>query len=75
MKLMILCLISAQLVEISTQTGVVLDPVYTLKGVRGMLSELQKNPGRFRGRRILYIHTGWFRAGRRKINSDDVVLL
>ena len=48
----------AQLVEISSQTGIVLDPVYTLKGVRGMLAELKKNPQRFKGNRILYIHTG-----------------
>ena len=50
----------AQLVEISSQTGIVLDPVYTLKGVRGMLTELKKNPKRFKGNRILYIHTGNF---------------
>ena len=50
--------ILAQLVEISSQTGIVLDPVYTLKGVRGMLAELKKNPKRFKGNRILYIHTG-----------------
>ena len=48
----------AQLVEISSQTGIVLDPVYTLKGVRGMLTELKKDPKRFKGNRILYIHTG-----------------
>lgn len=49
---------SAQLVEVVTKTGVSLDPVYSLKGVRGLLSELGKNPQRFAGRRILYIHTG-----------------
>jgi 1-aminocyclopropane-1-carboxylate deaminase/D-cysteine desulfhydrase-like pyridoxal-dependent ACC family enzyme len=48
----------AQLIEISSQTGIVLDPVYTLKGVRGMLTELKNNPKRFKGNRILYIHTG-----------------
>ena len=52
--------ILAQLVEISSRTGIVLDPVYTLKGVRGMLAELKKNPKRFKGNRILYIHTGLF---------------
>ena len=46
-----------QLVEIA-KTGVTLDPVYTLKGVRGMIAELQNNPGRFAGKRILYHHTG-----------------
>ena len=47
-----------QLVTIATRTGICLDPVYTLKGVRGMLKELEINPQRFSGRRILYIHTG-----------------
>lgn len=46
---------SAQLVEVVMKTGVSLDPVYSLKGVRGLLG---KNPQRFAGRRILYIHTG-----------------
>ena len=49
---------SAQLLEISSQTGIILDPVYSLKGVRGMLTELKQNPKRFKGNRILYIHTG-----------------
>ena len=46
------------LVEIVSQTAVPLDPVYTLKGVRGMLGELRDNPSSFSGKRILYIHTG-----------------
>ena len=54
----LLCLFTAQLLEISSQTGIILDPVYTLKAVRGMLAELKKNPQRFKGNRILYIHTG-----------------
>ena len=41
-----------------SKTGVPLDPVYTLKGVRGMLGELRNNPTVFSGKRILYIHTG-----------------
>ena len=49
---------TVQLLEIFTTTGVSVDLVYTLKGVRGMLSELQSNPGRFAGKRILYVHTG-----------------
>jgi len=48
----------AQLIEIVTRTGITLDPVYTLKGVRGMLGEMQGTPGRFAGKRILYLHTG-----------------
>ena len=49
---------AVQLLDIMTKTGVELDPVYTLKGVRGMLTEMATNPGRFQGNRVLYIHTG-----------------
>ena len=49
---------SAQLIDIVSTTGVSLDPAYTLKSVLGMLGELNSNPGRFAGKRILYIHTG-----------------
>ena len=49
---------SAELVGIVTETGVCLDPVYTLKGVRGMLAEMATNPARFQGKRVLFIHTG-----------------
>ncbi len=34
------------------------DPTYTLKAVRGMVSEMQKNPARFKGKRVLFLHTG-----------------
>ncbi|XP_065898951.1 uncharacterized protein [Dysidea avara] len=47
-----------QLIEIASSTGIVLDPTYTLKGVQGLLGELKKNPTRFKGKRILHIHTG-----------------
>ena len=40
------------------QTGVPLDPTYTLKGVRGLLGELHSNPTSFSGRKILFVHTG-----------------
>jgi len=46
------------ILEISSATGILIDPVYNIKAVRGMLSEMKYNPGRFKGRRILYIHTG-----------------
>ena len=42
----------------SSATGIVLDHVYTVKTVIGMLTEMKTNPSRFKGRRILYIHTG-----------------
>ena len=58
MRLLICSL--GQLIEVFSQTGVSLDPIYTLKGVQGMLGELNSNPGRFAGKRILYIHTGTY---------------
>ena len=48
------------MVDIMSKTAVPLDPVYTLKGVRGLLGELRDNPTSFSGNRILYIHTGKF---------------
>ena len=49
---------TVQMREIMRATGVTLDPVYTLKGVRGMLCEMRTNPARFQGNRVLYVHTG-----------------
>jgi D-cysteine desulfhydrase len=37
--------------------GVLLDPVYTGKAFRGMLSELRKQPEKF-GQKILFLHSG-----------------
>ena len=47
-----------EMVDIMNKTAVPLDPVYTLKGVRGLLGELRENSTAFSGKRILYIHTG-----------------
>ncbi|KAJ7388376.1 hypothetical protein OS493_038022 [Desmophyllum pertusum] len=49
---------SENILEITSTTGVLVDPVYNIKAIRGMLAEMNHNPGRFQGRRILYIHTG-----------------
>ena len=50
--------------DVALKTGIILDPVYTVKAAMGMLEELRKNPTRFRGRRILYLHTGeWLMTG------------
>ena len=39
-------------------SGIMLDPVYTGKAVKGLLHEVKVNPTRFKGQRILFIHTG-----------------
>jgi len=46
------------LLNIAQSTGVILDPAYTLKAVRGMLEEMEFNPSRFKGKRVLFLHTG-----------------
>ncbi|CAH3107206.1 unnamed protein product [Porites lobata] len=46
------------IIEISRTTGILVDPVYNIKAIRGMLTEMKNNPGRFKGKRVLYIHTG-----------------
>lgn len=46
------------ILKISRTTGIMVDPVYNVKAIRGMLHEMKTNPERFKGRRILYIHTG-----------------
>ena len=53
---------TAQVIDIFTKTGVSVEHLHTLKGVRGLLGEMQKNQDRFAGKRILYIHTGtiWY---------------
>ncbi|XP_026407976.1 bifunctional D-cysteine desulfhydrase/1-aminocyclopropane-1-carboxylate deaminase, mitochondrial-like [Papaver somniferum] len=44
--------------EIAAATGVILDPVYSGKAVILMLKNIAENPGKWEGRKILFIHTG-----------------
>ena len=44
--------------ETARSTGIILDSVYTAKAARGMVEEINKNPARFKGNKILFIHTG-----------------
>ena len=44
--------------KLAGETGIMCDPVYTGKAVNGLLNELKTNPQRFKGNRILFIHTG-----------------
>ncbi len=46
------------LCKISTSTGIILDTVFTMKAVKGMLCEMENNPVTFNGTRILFLHTG-----------------
>lgn len=45
--------------RVARETGVLLDPVYTLKGLHGMVNELRRSDGAFdENARILFVHTG-----------------
>ncbi|WOL20165.1 D-cysteine desulfhydrase 1, mitochondrial [Canna indica] len=44
--------------DIAAATGVVLDPVYSGKAAYGMLKDMAANPTKWKGRKILFIHTG-----------------
>ncbi len=46
------------IIDVVSHTGVSLDPVFCVKGVRGMLTEMKINPERFAGKRVLFIHSG-----------------
>ncbi len=48
----------ARLRDVALKTGVILDPVYTGKAFHGLCEEWKKVPERFKGNRILFIHTG-----------------
>eukprot|EP00252_Welwitschia_mirabilis_P009871 TRINITY_DN22785_c0_g1_i1.p1 TRINITY_DN22785_c0_g1~~TRINITY_DN22785_c0_g1_i1.p1 ORF type:complete len:427 (-),score=85.54 TRINITY_DN22785_c0_g1_i1:372-1652(-) len=44
--------------EISNATGIVLDPVYGGKAAYHMLNDMKENPSKWKGRKVLFIHTG-----------------
>ena len=49
-------------VKVAQETGIMTDPVYTGKALYGLVQELNNNPSRFKGRRILFLHTGkWYK--------------
>ncbi|XP_072049278.1 uncharacterized protein [Amphiura filiformis] len=44
--------------SVAKSTGIILDPVYTGKAALHLVKLLQRNPQRFQGKKILFIHTG-----------------
>lgn len=44
-------------IDIASKEGILLDPCYTGKAFKGMLSQIQKNPNSF-GDNILFLHSG-----------------
>lgn len=56
---MFVCMYILDLIlDVSLKTGIILDQVFTAKAVHGMLCEMKTNPSRFKGEKILFIHTG-----------------
>jgi D-cysteine desulfhydrase len=43
---------------VASATGVVLDPVYSGKALHALLAELSASPGAWRGRTVVFVHTG-----------------
>ena len=46
--------------DVVFNTGLSLDPTFTAKAFRGMITEMNENPTSFKGRRVLFIHTGMY---------------
>ena len=46
--------------QVATQTAINLDPVYSGKTALAMVREMATNPSAFKGRRVLFLHTGSF---------------
>ncbi|KAM0841539.1 hypothetical protein ACQ4PT_058966 [Festuca glaucescens] len=44
--------------DIAAATGIVLDPVYSGKAAYGMLKDMSNNPIKWKGRKVLFLHTG-----------------
>ncbi|KAK1644375.1 hypothetical protein QYE76_062180 [Lolium multiflorum] len=44
--------------DIAAATGIVLDPVYSGKAAYGMLKDMSSNPTKWKGRKVLFVHTG-----------------
>ena len=44
-------------VEFARREGIMLDPCYTGKAMRGILAEIEKDPARF-GEHVLFLHSG-----------------
>lgn len=43
---------------VAAATGVLLDPVYSGKALHGMLADMRADPDRWRGRKVVFLHTG-----------------
>lgn len=44
--------------QVARDSSIVLDPVYTGKAVHALLRDIRENPEEFRGKKILFCHTG-----------------
>ena len=46
------------ILSVTSETGVPIDPVFNVKSVKAMTTEMHLRPDRFKGSRVLYIHSG-----------------
>ncbi|KXZ56568.1 hypothetical protein GPECTOR_1g51 [Gonium pectorale] len=59
---------------VSAATGVVLDPVYSGKAVHALLREINESPDEWRGRTVLFVHTGGLLGMYDKLDQLDPLL-
>jgi len=46
------------LTRFARKTGIFLDPVYSGKAMHGLITEIERDPESWRGKRVLFLHTG-----------------
>ena len=44
--------------KVAIKSGVILDPVYSGKAAFSFLQEVQQEPEKWKGKRVLFVHTG-----------------
>lgn len=44
--------------QIALTTGIIMDPVYSGKALHKLLQDMRANPEEWRGRKVLFLHTG-----------------
>lgn len=51
------------MLDVAQASGIVLDPVYSGKALHCLLERMREQPEAWRGKRVLFIHTGGLLVG------------
>lgn len=60
-------------IKSASETGIILDRVYTGKAVYGLMHEVKNNPDRFLGDKIMFVHTGGIYGFLDRSMDDDLM--